>query len=183
MIFFDEIDAIAARRGHGADSGNKVTERMVNQLLTEMDGLEELNQVVVIGATNRPDLLDPALLRPGRFDRIVFAGVPDAAARRKIIEIHTKKMPLAKDVDIDQLTEISEGFVGADVESLCREAAMSAMRHDIDAKEVTFADFMDAARKVKPSLRQQDVEKYQEIEENYLRTARGAQISETNYMG
>ncbi|HLD12483.1 MAG TPA: CDC48 family AAA ATPase [Candidatus Nanoarchaeia archaeon] len=183
VIFFDEIDAIAARRGHGADSGNKVTERMVNQLLTEMDGLEELNQVVVIGATNRPDLLDPALLRPGRFDRIVFAGVPDAAARRKIIEIHTKKMPLAKDVDIDQLTEISEGFVGADVESLCREAAMSAMRHDIDAKEVTFADFMDAARKVKPSLRQQDVEKYQEIEENYLRTARGAQISETNYMG
>ncbi len=130
VIFFDEIDSIAARRG--ADlGGSKVTERMVNQLLTEMDGLEELNQVVVIAATNRPDLVDPALLRPGRFDRIVFAGVPDKQSRLKILQIHTKSMPLAKSVDLDQLAEMTDNFVGADMESLCREAAMIAMHRDM----------------------------------------------------
>ena len=156
---------------------------MVNQLLTEMDGLEELNQVVVIAATNRPDLVDPALLRPGRFDRIVFAGVPDKQSRLKILQIHTKSMPLAKGVDLDQLAEMTDNFVGADMESLCREAAMIAMHRDLEAKEVSMDDFNDALKKVKPSIRPQDVQKYKEIEDNYLRTARGAQINEVNYMG
>ncbi|MDO8555632.1 MAG: CDC48 family AAA ATPase [Nanoarchaeota archaeon] len=182
VIFFDEIDSIAARRG--ADlGGSKVTERMVNQLLTEMDGLEELNQVVVIAATNRPDLVDPALLRPGRFDRIVFAGVPDKQSRLKILQIHTKSMPLAKGVDLDQLAEMTDNFVGADMESLCREAAMIAMHRDVEAKEVGMDDFNEALKKVHPSIRPQDVQKYKELEEGYLRTARGAQINEMNYMG
>ncbi|HLC55431.1 MAG TPA: CDC48 family AAA ATPase [Candidatus Nanoarchaeia archaeon] len=182
VIFFDEIDSIASRRGLDM-GGNKVTERMVNQMLTEMDGLEELHQVIVIAATNRPDLMDPALLRPGRFDRIVFAGVPDKEARLKILQIHTKNMPI-KNVDLDQLAEMTDGYVGADVEALAREAAMIAMRKNPDTDEVTMEDFNEALKKVKPSIRMQDVERYKDIEEGYLRTARGAQINEaTNYMG
>ncbi|MEK6904590.1 MAG: CDC48 family AAA ATPase [Nanoarchaeota archaeon] len=183
IIFFDELDSIAAKRGADA-GGAKVTERMVDQLLTEMDGLEDLNEVVVIGATNRPDLLDPALLRPGRFDRIAFVGIPDKKARLAIFQIHTKNMPLAKNVDIDQLAEMTDNYVGSDIEALCREAAMNAIREDLTAKEITMDQFNEALKLVKPSIRQQDVQRYKEIEESYLRTARGAQITESmNYMG
>ncbi len=124
IIFFDEIDAIAQMRG--IDEGTRAVERVLNQLLIEMDGLEELHGVVVIGATNRPDILDPALLRPGRFDRLVYVRPPDRKSRLAIFRIHTKNMPLAEDVDLEELADMTEGYVGADIEAICREAVTSS---------------------------------------------------------
>jgi len=149
VIFFDEIDAIAsARSGNDTDSG--VTKRVVNQLLTEMDGLEELEDVAIIAATNRPDILDAGLMRPGRFDRHIQVGEPDEEARKSIFEVHTKDMPLAKDVDLKKLAKNTEGYVGADIEAICREAAMLALREDIEAKEIPYKYFKQAIDKVKP---------------------------------
>ena len=125
IVFFDELDAIAPQRGGG---GNQVTERVVSQLLTELDGIEELNGVVILAATNRLDLIDGALLRPGRFDLLFEMPVPDDATRRLILGVHTKKMPLADDVNLDMLTMQTVGKVGADIEGLCRQAAILAMR-------------------------------------------------------
>ncbi len=182
VIFFDEIDSIASRRG--LEMGTKVTERMVNQLLAEMDGLEELNDVIVIAATNRPDILDPALLRPGRFDRLILTTTPDRESRLEILKIHTKNMPISKDVDLKELAQLTDGFVGSDVESLCREAAMLTLRKDINSKEVTMHHFEEALRVVGPSVKEEDVKQYQELADNYLRTARSAEIrTATNYMG
>jgi len=184
IIFFDEVDAIAPKRGRSSDSG--VTERMVNQMLTEIDGLQELNDVIVIAATNRPDILDPALLRPGRFDRLVLVPVPDEKARLNILKIHTKNMPLNKDVELEILADKTQNFVGADVESLCREAAILALRKDITAKQVSMKNFNEALKKVKSSITPEDIKKYEEIEDEYLRTARGAAIRDKemiNYMG
>ncbi|KAB2939866.1 MAG: CDC48 family AAA ATPase [Hyphomicrobium sp.] len=126
IIFFDEIDALAPRRGGGSDS--QVTERMVSQLLTELDGIEELKGVVVLAATNRLDRLDPAVLRPGRLEFHVELPAPDAAARRAILKVQTRRMPLAKDIDIQALVKSTEGLVGADLEGLCRQAALFAIR-------------------------------------------------------
>ncbi|RLE42284.1 ATPase, partial [Candidatus Woesearchaeota archaeon] len=135
IIFFDELDSLAPRRGAStSDSG--VTERVVNQLLTEMDGLIELHDVIIIAATNRPDRLDTAILRPGRFDRIILCPVPDEKSRLEILKIHTKDMPL-KGVNLKELAKKTEGFVGADIEALCREAGMLALREDIKVKYVT----------------------------------------------
>lgn len=132
VIFFDEIDAIGSeRRRESHDS--KVTERVVSQLLTELDGLEELGDVVVIAATNRPDMIDYALMRPGRLDRHVQMGAPKETARREIFEIHTRGRPLAADVNLDELATQTNGFVGADIESICREAATNAVREYIMA--------------------------------------------------
>ncbi len=181
IIFFDEIDSIASIRGQ--DVGSKATERMVNQLLTEMDGLEELNDVVVIAATNRPDLIDPALLRPGRFDRIMMAPIPDKKSRKKILEVHTKSMPLTKDVSLTKLAEKTEYFTGSDLAALCREAAMLALRENIKATEVKMKHFEEALKKVYASVTEKDMEKYKRIEEQFLRTARGAAIKEMSYMG
>ena len=181
IVFFDEIDAIAGRRGQ--DMGSHVTERMVNQLLSEMDGLMELNDVVVIAATNRPDMVDPALLRPGRFDRLLLTPVPDKKARLEIFKIHTKGMPLAKDVKLDKLVEKTNNYVGSDIESVAREAAMLALRKDLKAKEVTMEHFEDALKKITPSITQKDIEKYKQIESQYIRTARGAAIRDANYFG
>ncbi len=234
IVFFDEIDAIAPRRGRGGDSN--VTERMVNQLLTEIDGLQELNDVIVIGATNRPDIIDPALLRPGRFDRVILAPIPDEKARFRIFQIHTQAMPIEvtseealelermfKDLKIKEpqindivlkgtkveegskkkvvkeqtklsnkekllylLTEKTPNYVGADIEAVCREAAILALRRDLNAKVVTLKDFNEGLKKVKPSITEEDVKKYEEIEESYLRTARGAAIRDKDalsYMG
>ena len=182
VIFFDEIDSIAGRRG--SESGSKVTERMVNQLLSEMDGLEEMNDVVVIAATNRPDILDPALLRPGRFDRIVMAQIPDELARESIFKVHTSPMPLSKDVDIKKLAEETKGYTGSDIESVCREAGMLTLREDLSAKEITMKKFDEALKKVNPSITERDIKTYEEIESNYLRTARGAAIRDAQqYMG
>ena len=155
VIFFDEIDAIAgARSGNDTDSG--VTKRVVNQLLTEMDGLEELEDVAIIAATNRPDILDAGLMRPGRFDRHIQVKEPDEDARISIFEVHTKGMPLADDVDIKKLAKNTEGYVGADIESVCREAAMLALRDDLEASEIPYKYFKQAIEKVKPGFKDQD---------------------------
>ena len=157
VIFFDEIDAIASTRsGNDTDSG--VTKRVVNQLLTEMDGLEELEDVAIIAATNRPDILDAGLMRPGRFDRHIEVGEPDEEARISIFEVHTKGMPLAKDVDLKKLAKNTEGYVGADIEAVCREAAMLALRDDLEASEIPYKYFKEAIDKVKPGNMQKNDE-------------------------
>ncbi len=149
VIFFDEIDSIATKRGAGMDSG--VTQRVVNQLLTEMDGMEELQDISVIAATNRKDIIDPALLRPGRFDRIVEVGLPDEESREKIFKVHTKDMPLADDIDLSKLAANTEGFAGADIEAVCREAVLLTLREDPDADEVYYSEFKKAMEKVQPT--------------------------------
>ncbi|SCG85149.1 CDC48 family AAA ATPase [Methanobacterium congolense] len=149
VIFFDEIDSIASTRGGGStDSG--VTQRVVNQLLTEIDGLEELQDVAVVAATNRVDIIDPALLRPGRFDRHVKVDTPDEAARMEIFKVHTKDMPLADDVDLEKLAKKADGYVGADIEAVCREAVMLTLRNNLKADEVKMKQFREAMEKVKP---------------------------------
>jgi transitional endoplasmic reticulum ATPase len=173
IVFFDEIDALAGKRG-GEVGGTKVTERVLNQMLAEMDGLEEIKGVTVIAATNRPDLLDSALLRPGRFDRVILVDVPNAESRKKIFEVHTKNTPLGDDVKIKEIVNSTEGFVGADIESLVREAAMSALRKDFNAKYVTRADFDAAFGKTKPSVSIETAKRYKKLEEYYLRSAKAS---------
>jgi len=151
VIFFDEFDSLVPRRGMGyADSG--VSERVISQLLTEMDGIMTLEDVVIIAATNRPDIVDPAVLRPGRFDRLIYVPEPDEKARLEIFKLYTKGMPLAKDVDIVELARATKSYSGADIEALCREAAMYALRRDVKSKEVTLDDFKKAMEKIGPSV-------------------------------
>lgn len=162
VIFMDEIDSITPERGTGGDSN--VTERVISQMLTEMDGLEALNNVVVIAATNRPDIIDPALLRPGRFDKSIYIGPPDRKSRKKIFEIHTAKKPLAEDVDLDKLAEETEGCTGAEISAICNEAVMTAVRglvksgkipndDEMNSCKVSMADFKTAIEKVGPEAR------------------------------
>ncbi len=181
IIFFDEIDSIASKRGLGEDS--RVTERVVNQLLTEMDGLEDLHDVVIIAATNRPDMIDTALLRPGRFDRIILASIPDEKTRKDIFKVHTKEMPL-KNVDLDDLAKQTKGYVGADIESVCREAAILALREDITSKAIEMRHFNKALEKVAPSVTE-DVESAYEDLQKVFRAARGKEmkIEKPIYMG
>jgi len=181
IIFFDEVDALAPRRGAGSDSN--VTERVVNQLLTEIDGLEDLNDVVVIGATNRPDILDNALLRPGRFDRILFVGAPDIEARKKIFEVHTYGMPL-KGVDLNDLAKRTEGYVGADIESVCREAAIMALRDDLNVKEILKKYFDRALDKVRPSVTPDLLKVYEQFKEEFKSNySKQMQKEVKNYFG
>jgi len=189
VIFFDEIDAIAPIRGYTHDSG--VTERIINQLLAEMDGIVPLNKVVVIAATNRPDILDPALLRPGRFDRLIYVPPPDKSARVEILKVHTRSVPLAEDVSLEEIAEKTEGYTGADLEALVREATINAMRKaystcDSKAKQqcqgndecyqkvmrdcmnstnikVTKDDFTKAMEIVRPSLAPADIQRYERM--------------------
>ena len=150
VIFFDEIDSIASTRsGNDGDSG--VTKRVVNQLLTEMDGLEELEDVAIIAATNRPDIIDPGLMRPGRFDRHIKVDTPSEEARLAIFEVHTKDMPLASDVNLKKLAKATDGYVGADIEAVCREAAMLTLRNDMESSEIPNKYFKEAIEKVKPA--------------------------------
>ena len=159
VIFFDEIDSIASSRG-GNDGDSGVTKRVVNQLLTEMDGLEELEDVAIIAATNRPDIIDAGLMRPGRFDRHIKVDTPNYDSRLKIFEVHTKDMPLAKDVDLSKLAKNAEGYVGADIEAVCREAAMLTLRDNLDAKEITMDYFDKAMEKVKPKHEEDNLIQY-----------------------
>ncbi|MFH1650232.1 MAG: CDC48 family AAA ATPase [Candidatus Woesearchaeota archaeon] len=221
IIFFDELDSIAHRRGSGDD--NNVTERVVNQLLTEMDGLQELNDIVILAASNRPDIIDTALLRPGRFDRIVHVAAPEMGSRIKIFEVHTKKMPVLwssvpKDYTIDRtkfeamkkmasdhvvsakelehkapsktnanmtdkekflfyLAEKTEGYVGADIEAVCREAAILSLREDMDRKDIPLSFFEKALEKVRPSINKEIEESYKQLEGQF-RMARGKQMAE-----
>ena len=233
IIFFDEIDSLAGKRG--METGTKVTERVLNQLLAEMDGIEDLSNVIVIGATNRPDMLDAALLRPGRFDRILLTSSPGREGREEILKIHTKNMPMtlskneiedlnrrfklikkeinvaskmATDEPIAQedlikrknklvnfkelsdknkiihfLSENTEGYVGADIESLVREAAMLALRGDINAQEVKMKHFEEALKKVGASVTKSDLDKYRKIETEYLRSAKAALSKPAEYLG
>jgi len=160
IVFLDEIDAIAPRRGGGSDSS--VTERVVNQLLTSMDGLESLGKVTVIAATNRPDLVDPALLRPGRFDRLVLIPVPDEGARLSILSVHTKAMPI-RNVELKELAAKTDGFVGADLENLCREAAMIALRENREADIVEMRHFEAALKIITPSVDKNIMKQYESI--------------------
>jgi transitional endoplasmic reticulum ATPase len=181
VVFFDEIDAIATERGkNSGDSG--VGERVVSQLLTELDGLEELEDVVVVATTNRPDLIDSALIRPGRLDRHVHVPVPEEDARRAILEVHTREKPLADDVDLDDVAARTDGYVGADLEALAREASMNATREFINSVSpeeadesvgnvrVTMDHFEEALDEVVPSVTDETREKYQEIEQRFKRS-------------
>ncbi|MGV8169372.1 MAG: CDC48 family AAA ATPase [Candidatus Nanoarchaeia archaeon] len=177
IIFFDEIDSIAPRRHGGESNDGGVTERVVNQILTEMDGMEDMSDIVVIAAKNRPDILDTALLRPGRFDRILLVGAPDKKSRKAIFEIHTKKMPLAKDVDLKSLVDRTEGYVGADIEAVCREAAMLALRKDLKVKEISMEFFEQALKKVRPSVTSEVEEAYSSMKDQFS-SAGGRQLKE-----
>ncbi|MDD5012310.1 MAG: CDC48 family AAA ATPase [Candidatus Nanoarchaeia archaeon] len=181
VIFFDEIDSLAGRRG--METGTKVTERVLNQMLAEMDGLEDLNDVIVIGATNRPDMLDTALLRPGRFDKILLVNAPEDDGRLEVLKIHTKKMPLAKDVDLKYIAKETSGYTGADLEAVAREAAYFALRKDINSKEVKKEHFEEALKKVKPSVTKSTIDLYKRIEETYLKSAKAAIPMDNSYLG
>ncbi|MEM4081699.1 MAG: AAA family ATPase, partial [Pyrobaculum sp.] len=177
VIFFDEIDSIAPARGSRiGDSG--VTDRMVNQLLAEMDGVGTLKNVVVMAATNRPDILDPALLRPGRFDRVIYVPPPDLKARLEIFKVHTKKIKLGEDVNIEELAKRAEGYTGADIAALVREAAMLALRETIKekavkAKPVSWRHFEEAFKRIPPSLTPADIKHYEELAKRVRRAIAG----------
>ena len=182
IVFFDEIDALAGKRG--METGTKVTERVLNQLLAEMDGLEDLKDVLVIGATNRPDMLDPALLRPGRFDKILLVNAPEEKGRLNVLQIHTKDMPLTKDVNLKELAKKTSGYTGADLEAVAREAAMLSLRESIDSKDVRKKHFEEALKKVKPSVSKPMIEVYKKIEENFLKSSKAAVPTAGNsYLG
>lgn len=159
IIFFDELDSIAPIRGGGEGSA---WERVVAQLLTSMDGVEGLRNVTVMGATNRPDMIDPALLRPGRFDRLILVGGPDAASRLKILEIHTRNMPL-DGVDLKSVASMTEGYVGADLTALCREAGLAAYRENPDAEHVCQRHFDMALSEVGPSVTKDTATMYENL--------------------
>jgi transitional endoplasmic reticulum ATPase len=183
IIFFDEIDSIAPVRGGGYGDSH-VTERVISQLLTEMDGLEELRGVVVIAATNRPDIIDPALLRPGRFDKLLYVPPPDLEARKEILKIHLRKKPLAEDVNIDEIAKRTEGYTGADLAAVCNTAVMLAVREHIMANKnpeeakknvkdvkVCRRHFEEALKKVKP-ISQKELEMYKRISEEFASKVR-----------
>ena len=181
IVFFDEIDALAGRRG--ADAGTRVTERVLNQLLAEMDGLEDLKNVMIIGATNRPDMLDPALLRPGRFDKILLVNAPEEGGRLQVLKIHTKKMPITKDVSLSDLAKKTQGYTGADLEALTREAAMLSLREDMESKQVKKKHFEEALKKIKPSVSKPTIEVYKKIEDNFLKSTKAALPTGNSYLG
>jgi transitional endoplasmic reticulum ATPase len=170
VIFIDELDSLVPARGGGLGEP-QVTERVVNTILSEMDGLEELQSVVVIGATNRPNLIDPALLRPGRFDELIYVSVPDRAGRRKILDIHGKRMPIGQDVDLDDLAARTERFTGADLEDLVRRAGMFALRENISNATVTSLHFEAALAETRASVTREMEEDYERIQESLKQDA------------
>ena len=185
IVFFDEIDSIAPARGIRHDTSG-VTDRIVNQLLTEMDGIQPLQNVVVIAATNRPDILDPALLRPGRFDRIIYVPPPDKEARKQIFQIHTRRVPLCTKkhveegkckeedvVDLDKLAEMTEGYTGADIEAVVREAVMMKLREKLEPGPVSMRHFLKALKKVPPSLTPDDIRRYERLARELKRMSIG----------
>jgi transitional endoplasmic reticulum ATPase len=170
IIFFDEFDSIAPSRGrHTSDSG--VTEKVLSQFLTELDGLEVMKDIVVIAATNRPDILDPALIRPGRIDRILLVPAPEEKGRLEILNIFTQKMPLASNINIEDLNSLIIGFSGADIETWCREAAMIALRENIRARKVSLEHFKEARKFTNPTLTTEILTWYEKFEEK-LRSRR-----------
>ncbi len=182
IIFFDEIDSMASERGSSIDA--HTTERVVSQILTEIDGVEELKDVVIIAATNRPDIVDPALLRPGRFDRLIYVRPPEKEGREKIFSIHLENKPLADDVDIRELANMTDGYVGADIESICREASMLALREVITpglsqnevmkkAEDliIKLDHFLKSKQRVKPTTSRSAMSFYEQAAESFARYA------------
>ena len=168
IVFLDEVDSIAPIRGLLSDSG--VTERVVTQLITELDGIKDLNNVIVIAATNRPDLIDPALLRPGRLDKLVYVPPPDLKARLEILKVHTRYLPLSDDVDLYELAKLTENYSGADLEALVREAFIIALRENPLRTRLEKRHFMKALEVVKPSLSEDMIRFYIEWTERIRRT-------------
>jgi transitional endoplasmic reticulum ATPase len=167
IIFFDEIDALAPTRGSGGDGPGAVhNQRVISQLLTEMDGLESMKDIVVIAATNRPELIDKALLRTGRFDRFVYVDAPDADSRKAIFEIYTKSMPLDDDVkkQIGMLVDMTENYVGGDIEAICREAGMRALRENMENERVSWKHFEDAVSSVHSSVTKEMLDRYRKMD-------------------
>jgi len=175
VIFFDEIDSIAPSRT-GGTTDSRVSERVVSQLLTEFDGIEELKGVVVVAATNRPDIIDKALLRPGRVDRMIYIPPPEKKTRKKIFEIHLKDKPVAKDVDMNILSEKTENYVGADIEAICKEAVMLSIREIVrkgmnkddlkkalKGKKIEKRHFEDAIKRVEPTMTKETLKRYEQI--------------------
>ena len=165
VIFFDELDSLAPSRG--GETGNNVSERVVNQLLTELDGLEENVDVMVIAATNRPDMIDPALIRSGRFDRLVLIGQPDEEGREQILKIHTQESPLAPDVSLREIAEITDGYVGSDLESIAREAAIEALRESGEAEEIEMRHFRKSLESVRPTITDELMNYYEEMQDEF----------------
>ena len=163
IVFFDEIDAFAAARESGSVGTRSVAESTLNQMLVEMDGIERLKDVFIIAATNRPDTLDPALVRPGRLDRMVYVGAPDLPGRKAIFEIYLKKTPLAADVSIDELAQVTDRYTGADIEAVCREAVMTALRENMETTEITAANFEKALEAIKPSVGEELKARYEKM--------------------
>jgi transitional endoplasmic reticulum ATPase len=192
IIFIDEIDAIASRR-NGENNSSREDAKVLNQLLAEMDGLEDLRKVIVIGATNRPDMIDTALLRPGRFDKILLVNTPDETGRLQILKVHTKKMPLGdgkkafnekeKEDLLKEIAKDTDGYTGADLESVTREAAYFALRETMDSQFVRRKDFLEALKKIKPSVTKSTIELYQKIESEYLKSAKAAIPLDNTYLG
>lgn len=181
IVFIDEIDAISTMRG--LEVGSRVGERVLNQLLTEMDGMEELHSVIVIAATNRPDMLDPALLRPGRFDKLLLVPAPDEEARLEIFKVHTKNMPLDESVDLQKLVKQTNGYAGADIEGVCREAGMLAIREslvegNLETKKVGVEHFAEAIKKIRPSVTKEVALSY----EGFLRRCETKELEKLSYM-
>ena len=181
IIFFDEIDSLAPRRG--SDAGNRVTEQVVSQLLTEMSGIENMEGVMVIAATNRPDIIDPALLRPGRFDRLIYVPAPDEKTRLEILKVHTKSMPLAKEVSMEKLAKQTDGYSGADLEAVVREAGLNALRENMKAKEITKKHFDESLKEIKPSITEDIFMKYQKIVEEVKKTKLEEHEKSSRYIG
>jgi len=152
IVFFDEIDAIGGERseGDGSSSGSSVKERVLTQLLTELDGVEALQNVTIVAATNRPDMIDKALLRPGRIDRILYVGLPQCEARREILKIKLRAMPISNDVDMEKLVQLTEGYSGAEIQAVCHEAALRALEQSFEAEDVKWTDFEHALKAVPP---------------------------------
>jgi len=180
IIFFDEIDSLAPKRG-AAGTSSHVMENIVSQILVEISGLEELHNITVIAATNRPDIMDPALLRPGRFERLIFVGPPDEKASEEILKIYTQNMPLSKDVDLKALAKKLQGYTGADVEALCREAGLTALREDMKTKVVTMKNFEAALEKVKPTIDPKVVEYYRKAGEKLRKAKTEEKAVEAGY--
>ncbi|HEY9206708.1 MAG TPA: CDC48 family AAA ATPase [Candidatus Methanoperedens sp.] len=178
ILFLDELDAIAPVRG--MDFGSRASERVVNQLLTELDGIEVLKNVVVIAATNRPEIVDPALIRSGRFDRLVFVGPPNRSGRVEIFRIHLKKIPLSEDVNVEELADLTDNYVGADIEALCRESVMLALRENFDSEKVEMKHFRQSLKKVRPALVEDMIEYYEKLQEQFKG---GTKQEQKSYIG
>ncbi|GFO97936.1 ATPase AAA, CDC48 subfamily [groundwater metagenome] len=178
ILFLDELDAIAPIRG--MDAGSRTSEKVVNQLLTELDGIETLKNVVVIAATNRPEIIDPALIRSGRFDRLVFVGSPGRAGRVEIFNIHMKNIPLSEDVNKEELADLTDNYVGADIETLCREAVMLALRENFNTEKVEMRHFRASLKKVRPALVEGMIEYYEKLQEQFKG---GTKQEQKSYIG